>query len=93
MELSPSNSIFNQSGIYQLHPTRQGEALGLYRFSRGANNSTLLGAMIYALRTHYLPQQPWKAKNHYLGVAGTRPPVQQASPAQGSRPRSGARSP
>lgn len=62
MELSPSNSIFNQSGIYQLHPTRQGEAQGLYRFSRGTNNSTLLGGMIYALRTHYLQQQPWKAK-------------------------------
>lgn len=28
MELSPSNSVFNQSGIYQLHPTRQGEARG-----------------------------------------------------------------
>lgn len=39
--------------------------------------------MIYALRTHYLQQQPWKAKNHYLRVAGTRPcAVSKHSPGQ-----------
>lgn len=67
MELSASNSMFNQSGIYQLHPTRQRRRS--CTDSGGDNSSALLPAMICALSHLLSPITVLEDKNHYLRVA------------------------